>query len=192
MTAKPFPGFPEGLNIFISQKIFDCSLALAGRGNKKSEDLSIVYQGLALALLAPRTYFDLFMNLRKPYPAMVKFWSEIQKKNAGQAMNIGSGLPVIETENVQDLDLSIMNQMDPEAINHLMAMMSMTKSENAKRSPGYNQNMEEQFGILNEIFWAIYIGLFQEEFFQSNLRIFGQALEQAQKELDEIKKSQQN
>lgn len=192
MTAKPFPGFPEALNVFISQKIFDCSLDLAGRGNKKSEELSIVYQGLALALLAPRTYFDLFMSLRKPYPEMIKFWSEVQKKNAGQAINIGSGLPVVEVGEVQGLDLSIINQMAPEAINHLMSMLSMTKSEHAKNSPFYDENTEEQFMILNEILWSIYIGLFQEEFFQSNLRIFGQAFEQAQKELDEIKKSQQN
>lgn len=192
MSAKQFPGFPEALNIFISQKIFDCSLDLAGRGNKKSEELSIVYQGLSLALLAPRTYFDLYMNLRKPYPAMMKFWSEVQKKNAGQAINIGSGLPVVEVGDVQGLDLTILDQMAPEAINHLMGMLSMTKKENAKHSPMYDENTEEQFMILNEILWSIYIGLFQEEFFQSNLRIFGQSLEQAQKELDEIKKSQQN
>lgn len=192
MSAKPFPGFPEGLNIFLSEKIFDCSLDLADRENKKSKDLSIIYQGLALSLLAPRTYFDLFMNLRNPYPEMMKFWSEVQKKNAGQAINIGSGLPVIGVGDVQGLDLSIINQMAPVAINHLMAILEMTKKENAKNTPFYNEGMDEQFMILNEIIWSIYIGLFKEEFFQSNLRIFGQSLEQAQKELDEISKSQKN
>lgn len=186
MSQRAFPGFPEGFNMIFSRQIFDASIQLENHGSEKSKQLCEIYQGLAVCLLAPRAYFDLFMGIGPYYDEMQTFWNkEVYLKNGGVA---GSDKTMLISPEESGLDTSILNDIPAEPFNLLMGILSFTQDKNAIEGiPGINDEIREQISIINRIVWAIYMGSFKESYFAKNLKIFSDAGLQAQKELNSLR-----
>jgi hypothetical protein len=180
MNARPFPGAPDGFNLVLSKQLSDSSEALNSRDNEASQGLASIYQGLALCLLASRAYFDLFMKIGSYYQELTNHWSkEVLSKNPSP---VGLSLVAITKA---DVDTTIINDLDGDSFHVLTSLVMFTQDKAIINNPDTSGPMtEEQMLILNQILWAIYIGLFSKEHFDRNVRVFTEAYKQAKVELE--------
>ncbi len=186
MSQRAFPGFPEGFNMIFSRQIFDASIQLENHGSEKSKQLCEIYQGLAVCLLAPRAYFDLFTNIGPYYKEMQDFWNkEVYQKNGGIP---GAGKTMLVDVDDSGVDTSIIDDLPADPFNLLMSILSFSQDKNAIEGiPGINDEIREQMMIFNQIVWAIYMGSFKGDYFVKNLKTFSEAGLQAQKELNALR-----
>lgn len=180
---KPFPGSPETFNLIFSRNLFDSSMELEKHGTQRSLQFGEILQGLSLCLLAPRSYFDLFMKIAPYYGELNSFWNnEVYAKNGG---TIGSGQTLMVDVDAVGVDTSILNEIHPASFNLVMGLVSFTQDEKAIAGiPGVSEEMKEQMMILNQILWAIYMSVFNPSFFDRNVEVFTKIALQAQKEIN--------
>jgi hypothetical protein len=180
MNARPFPGAPDGFNLVFSKQLFESSEVLSSNENDASQGLATIYQGLSLCLLASRAYFDLFMKIASYYPELSNYWSkEILSKNPTKG-----GLSLVAITEA-DVDSTIINDLDMASFHVLTSLVMFTQDKAIINNPNTSGPMtEEQMTVLNQITWAIYIGLFSKEHFDRNVMVFTEAYKQAKEELE--------
>jgi hypothetical protein len=176
-----FPGVPDGLNMVFSKQLFEASLKLDAMGNDTSVQLSEIYQSLSLCLLEPRSYFELFRSIGEYYDEMHHYWNnEVFIKNGGK---LGDSLRLKITDDIK-VDVSILNELDPDAFNLLMGLVSYTQDPDVIKD--YSEDNKEKFSILNRVFWSVYIGLFKREYLEKNYATFVVAGTKAKNELQAL------
>jgi hypothetical protein len=181
MSERPFPGAPDGFNLVLSKQLFDSSEVLNSCENEASQGLASIYQGLSLCLLASRAYFDLFMKIGTFYPELANHWA---KEIIGKIQFQGGGLSLVEVTEA-GVDSTIINDLNADSFYVLTALIMFTRDESVIKNPDTAGPMtEEQMSILHQVFWAIYIGLFNKEYFDRNVRVFSEACKQAKEELE--------
>jgi hypothetical protein len=180
MNSRPFPGAPDGFNLVFSKQLFESSEVLNSSESDASQGLASIYQGLSLCLLASRAYFDLFMKIGSFYQELSNYWSkEILSKNPSHG-----GLSLVAITEV-DVDSTIINNLDGASFHVLTALMMFTQDKDIINNPDTSGPMtEEQMTILNQVLWSIYIGLFNKEYFDRNVRVFTEAYKRAKEELE--------
>jgi hypothetical protein len=120
------------------------------------------------------------MRIGSYYPELADHWSkEVLSKNPTPG---GLSLVAI-TES--DIDRTILNDLEEGPFNVLISLVMFTQDESVIKNPNTSGPMtEEQMYILNQVLWAIYIGLFKKEYFDRNVRVFSEAFKQAKAELE--------
>jgi hypothetical protein len=190
MEQRPFPGAPGSFSLIFSKEFSSVAEKLIESGNERSRMLGETLGSLSVILLTPRPYFDLFMSIGEYYPALQRFWNdEVFAANGGKK---GSGeIKMSKAEDVKGgIDMEAMtSDFDPQSFNVLMGTLQFTQDrEQIEKISGDDQEMKEQMMIMNQIIWAIYMGVFNDEYFSRNHELFTRVGNEAETEVKELLK----
>ena len=181
MDAREFPGAPYVFDRIFSKKFFEASLE-GKDGGPKTIQFSETLQGLSLALLAPRSYYDLFTETQKYYPELSVYWNSVLS-------NSGKGVQQVSLDQMEGIGIpsEIVKELPPGAFSLLTGTLAFSQDPKVINDlPQSGEREAEQFRVFNLLLWTIYIGCFKQEFFERNHRVFWGAAQAAQKEAKEM------
>jgi hypothetical protein len=191
MEQRPFPGAPGSFALIFSKEFSTIAEKLIGSDSERSQMLGETLGSLSVILLTPRPYFDLFMGIGEYYPALQRFWNdEVFVVNGGKR---GSGeVKMTKVDEVKGgIDMGAMtSDFDPQSFNTLMGTLQFTQDrEQIEKISGSDQEMKEQMMIMNQLIWAIYMGVFNDEYFKRNHELFTRIANDAEGEFKELLES---
>jgi len=187
MEQRPFPGAPGSFALIFSKEFRTIAEKLIESDNERSRMLGETLDSLSVILLTPRPYFDLFMSIGEYYPTLQRFWNdEVFAANGG--IKGSEEVKMTKTSDVKggfDMDAKVAD-FDAQSFNVLMGTLQFTQDrDQIEKISGNDPEMKEQMMIMNQILWAIYMGVFNDEYFKRNHEVFTKAGNAAEAEVKE-------